>query len=600
MDSRNHHNNTITIAVLPFENLSTDNDSEIYCKSFSLDLITELSRFKQFQIISFDSVRHLQSDSISTPEFLEKLKTNYFIGGSFRAHDDSIRINVQLLDSVSHHLVWADRFAGDKIELLELQESILIEVVSSLQQQLDYNLLSRIRRKSKTNLKAYECWLYGYNELKKGKLESDLKARDFFEQAIKTDPDYSLAYSGMSLTFFNEWSCQLWDRWEVSKNGAYEWAQKAIELDEQNYVASYILGRIFLYKSAYDTAEHYLRKSLRLNSNDPDSLIQIALCFNYLGYKEDAYKLYKKALRLNPAGKEDYYPIGAIILFELEQFSKSLGLFRSTAKAPYVDLELFKASIYYEMGDIEKMNISLDNFMAAYNGMICHDNKGTINDAAHWVAKINPYKHGSRIEPFLEHITQGEYKTETLASASSLIATKEHKECNFFKEDVFWNLSYFGDNARLKERKGFIDIHKLLKCAETPVHCTELMDIPVLFEGEKVFDQKAKRNYQNKILSLQNEIDIAEKNQDFEKAGQLQEEYEEILEHLTNSLGLQGQVRSNGDSVERARSAVTWRIRSAISKIEEVLPTLGRHLSNSIQTGNFCSYEPEKPLNWNL
>lgn len=524
--------------------------------------------------------------------------TNYFIRGSFRAHNNSIRINIQLFDSVTHHLIWADRFEGDRNELLALQESILKEVVSSLQQQLNYNLLNKIRRKPKTSLKAYECWLYGYNELKKGSLESDLKARDYFEQAIKIDPNYSLAYSGMSLTFFNEWSCQLWDRWEVSQNGAFEWAQKALELDEQNYVASYILGRILLYKAAYATAEHYLRKSLRLNSNDPDSLIQIALCFNYLGHGEEAYTLYEKALRLNPAVKEAYYPIGAIILFELGQFSQSLELFLSITKAPYVDLNLFKAAVLHEMGDEEQMKICLDSFIKSYNKMICREKEGTISEAAQWVVKINPYKDGSRIEGFLGHITRGDYVPKPSEGPSSLLAARQ--ECSFLKEDEFWEVSYFGQSARLKERKGFIDIQRLLEDAETPVHCTELMGVPVLFEGEQVFDQKAKRDYQEKIRSLQTDIELAEGRQDFEKAGQLQEEYEQILEHLTNSLGLQGKIRSTGDSVERARSAVTWRIRSAISKIEEVLPSLGKHLSNSIQTGNFCSYEPEQPVDWNL
>ncbi|MGD8428006.1 MAG: hypothetical protein PVH63_10250 [Balneolaceae bacterium] len=598
MDPLKQHITTFTIAVLPFENLSIGNESELLCKSFSLDLITELSRFKQFQIISFDSVKHLQAGTISNGEMLENLMTNYFIRGSFRARNDCIRINIQLFDSVTHHLIWADRFEGDRKELLELQENILKEVVSSLQQQLNYNLLNKIRRKPKTSLKAYECWLYGYNELKKGSLESDLKARDYFEQAIKIDPGYSLAYSGMSLTFFNEWSCQLWDRWEVSQNGAYEWAQKALELDEQNYVASYILGRILLYKAAYSTAEYFLRKSLRLNANDPDSLIQIALCFNYLGYQEEAYTLYEKSLRLNPAVKEAYYPIGAIILFELGQFSKSLELFRSVAKAPYVDLDLFKAAVLHEIGDEEQMTICLDRFITSYNKMICREKEGTISDAVHWVIKINPYKDGSRIEGFLWHITQGDYDPKL--SEALLSSDVERQACSFLKEDEFWKFSYLGQSARLKERKGFIDIQKLLQDAGTPVHCTELMGIPVLYEGEQVFDQKAKRNYQKKIRSLQNDIALAERRQDFEKAGQLQEEYEQILEHLTNSLGLQGKIRNTGGSIERARSAVTWRIRSAISKIEEVLPALGKHLSNSVQTGTFCSYEPEKPVDWNF
>ncbi len=89
----------------------------------------------------------------------------------------------------------------------------------------------------------------------------DLRARDHFKKALEIQPDYSLGYIGMSLTYFNEWSCQLWDRWDVCKTGAYEWAQQAIELDDQNYVAAVVPGKIFLYEGSYETAEYYIRKS---------------------------------------------------------------------------------------------------------------------------------------------------------------------------------------------------------------------------------------------------------------------------------------------------------------------------------------------------
>ena len=93
----------------------------------------------------------------------------------------------------------------------------------------------------------------------------------------------------MSLTYFNEWSCQLWDRWEICKNGAYEWAQKAMELDDHNYVAAMVLGKIFMFEGSYDTAEYYFRKSLLLNANDPETIMQIAVTtYRYQKYKTRA------------------------------------------------------------------------------------------------------------------------------------------------------------------------------------------------------------------------------------------------------------------------------------------------------------------------
>ena len=73
-----------------------------------------------------------------------------------------------------------------------------------------------------------------------------------------------------------------------------------------------------------------------------------------------------------------------------------------------------------------------------------------------------------------------------------------------------------------------------------------------------------------------------------------------ILDHLSGALGLGGRSRQLGSAAERARSAVTWRIRNAIRKIASAHPRLGRHLENAIRTGTFCVYEPETPVDWAL
>src|SRR5690606_3329739 len=171
-------------------------------------------------------------------------------------------------------------------------------------------LLSKIKRRPKVAFRAYEHWLHGMEEVRKGSVESDLIAREHFERALAIQPDYALACSGMSLTYFNEWSCQLWDRWEVCKSGAYDWAQKAIELDDQNYIAALVLGKIFLFDGAHETAEYYLRKSVRLNPNDPDTVIQAAAYMIFLGHPDEALELFERTLRLVPAHQSAYLPFG--------------------------------------------------------------------------------------------------------------------------------------------------------------------------------------------------------------------------------------------------------------------------------------------------
>lgn len=584
----------ITIAVFPFENLTPVGEADIFCKAFAIDLITELSRFRQFQIVSYDTVEEQHNRKDIEYHLSGMLEIDYYVKGSFRQWESQIRINVQLINSKTYRVVWSDRFTGESEELMDIQENLLVELVSSLQAQLKLNLLSVIRKKPKINLEAYECWLYGMEELKKGSLENDVKAREYFQQAIDIDPGYSLAYSGISLTYFNEWSCQLWDRWELSQNGAFKWAQKAIELDEQNYVASCVLGRVFLYQRAFETAEHYLRKSLRLNSNDPESLINIALCFNYLGYEKEAFHLYEKALRLNPAASESYYPIGTIIAFELGDMEKAIAIANRSGQIPYVDFKAYCAAAWYELGNEEKMNECLSQFLECYSMVINKEPEATLPEAIAWMSNINPFKNGTRLEKFWAHITEGKINLKKRVESTPQLSY----ENRIRQETDFWEFTYDDDTIRLAAVKGFSDIKVLIDNPGIPVHCSELMGVAVLSNGETVIDEKAKEEYRKKITELQNDLAEADDHQDYKRAEVLQEEYEQLIEHLSDSLGLQGKIRQIGNPVEKARSAVTWRIRNAISKIEQDHSSLGKHLSNSIKTGTFCSYEPEKPIEW--
>lgn len=588
---------TITLAVFPFENLTPGSEADILCKSVCIDLITELSRFRQFYIISFDSVKHINTDTVSEYEFVEHMKPDYFVRGSFRSDQNHIRINAQLLDSRTQRLIWADRFDGDMEQLLEMQEDLLRKLVASLQKYVNCDLLSAIRNKPKTSLKAYECWLYGMDELQKGTLESDLKAREYFRQAIEIDPNYSLAYSGMSLSYFNEWTCQLWNRWEISQNGSYQWAQKAIELDEYNYVAAYVLGRVFVYQGAYASAEHYLRKSLRLNPNDPSSLITIAICFNYLGYTEEALKLYERAVQLNPICSERYHFIGAIILFELGEYRRALELTAKCGSIPYMDSELFIAAVWYELGDMTKMQVHWHRFLETYTRVINKGEPCEPREAMEWMFKINPYRKSSRLERLYQSVLGNEVALNTPSKPNKLAAF--HFTNNIFqKRGDIWQISFEGMCVQLTEVKGFINVQQLLTHPGQPVHCAELMEIKVTSTGEPVLDKKAKQSYRKKILDLQQEIAQAESDNDLGRLQSKQEEYERIVDHLSSSIGLNGRIRHAGNPIEKARSAVTWRIRSAISKIEQEHPSLGKHLTNAIRTGTFCSYEPEKPVKW--
>ena len=583
----------ITLTILPFEDLSQKKELGIFCRSFSTDLVTELSRFRQFLVIAIPP--HAVGDNFQTTNVFDSLQSDYFIQGTFRCDRDLVRINVQLYNSNTHQMIWGNRLEGNLTDLTDIQDNLVTEVIGVLQHHIHADLLSGIRRRQKVEFRAYEHFLYGMEEIKKGSVESDLIAREHFEKALEIQADYSLAHTGMSLTYFNEWSCQLWDRWEVAKNGAYEWAQKAMELDDHNYIAAMVLGKVFMFEGSYDSAEYYFRKSLLLNPNDPETLMQIAVSFIFLGFEKESLELHEKAIRLSPMNADKYSPYGIFIFFELGEFEKAAAVLRQNGNVKIANADAYYAAIYYYLEQPEKMIEYWNKFLEVYRRLITKGKDFTTQEAIEWMSKIIPYRYETKLNAFLTYITN---ESGAIVRVQRSNSRKNDRHNLFVKESSVWKVSYDGSLVQVPEVKGFYDLQKLLVEPRQLFHCAELMGSRVDGKGEKLLDEKARKVYQQKIIELQNDMHTAEQNSDYSQVEKLQEEYDQLIDYLSKSLGLKGKSRETGGTVEKARSAITWRIRKAIARIEQYHPPLGAHLSNAVKTGTLCSYQPEREVDW--
>ena len=198
----------------------------------------------------------------------------------------------------------------------------------------------------------------------------------------------------------------------------------------------------------------------------------------------------------------------------------------------------------------------------------------------------------------------------------------------FRKQGDYWPISYEGRQFSLRDLKGLRYIAYLLRYpgTESPV-----LDLVASVEGttqqskagwhagmteeqlaqdglalsdgngsESLLDLKAKNEYQTRIRELQEEIDEAESNNNWELAARRKEECDSIVDQLLAASGLGGRDRRTSSSAERARVSVRKSIGIALTRIEREHEALGQHLRNSIKTGAFCSYSPPTPTDWVL
>jgi uncharacterized protein with von Willebrand factor type A (vWA) domain len=153
--------------------------------------------------------------------------------------------------------------------------------------------------------------------------------------------------------------------------------------------------------------------------------------------------------------------------------------------------------------------------------------------------------------------------------------------------------------AHVPAVRGLLDIAQLLAHPTVELHCTALAGAPAdSGRGTEVLDNQARRAFRTRLREIESDLAAAADSNDPGRTERLEEEREQLLAELRRATGLGGRSRKMADTAERARSAVTWRIRNAIKKLEPAHPALARHLTNSVKTGVFCSYSPEKETRW--
>ena len=171
--------------------------------------------------------------------------------------------------------------------------------------------------------------------------------------------------------------------------------------------------------------------------------------------------------------------------------------------------------------------------------------------------------------------------------------------CVFHRDGDVWTIAFRGTESHLPDIKGLRDLATLLARPGHSVHAVELhTGRPPQTGADEVLDDRAKAAYRRRLAELESDIDEAEADHDPHRAEKARTERGALLTELSAAIGLGRRGRRLGDERERARKAVTARIRDAIDRIGRVDPALGEHLRGAVQTGTWCTYSAADPIRW--
>jgi hypothetical protein len=273
--------------------------------------------------------------------------------GSVRRAGQRIRITAQLINAAIGNHIWAERYDRELADVFAVQDEVTSNIVGTLAVELEEHSLEQARRKHPGNLLAYEHWLRGKKTSTipgPGKLE----ARRHFELAIAADPSFSRAYAGLADTYGTEaGEFLLLDEQREAREKAFQYAQKALALDEADCEAHTYIAWCYLYGGDCGQARKHMERAIKLNPNNADTLANAAFLLPFFGEPTVGVKYGETALRLNPHQPDWYFAFLSVALFAARDYPAALA-FRLRAPDLFIDSTFFGAAILAHMGRLDE------------------------------------------------------------------------------------------------------------------------------------------------------------------------------------------------------------------------------------------------------
>jgi len=289
-----------SIAVLPFDNMSSDPEQEFFSDGVTEDIITELSRERDLFVIARNSTFAYKGKSPDVGQVARELGVKFILEGSVRKAGSRIRLNAQLIDAQNNSHVWAERYDRSMEDVFEVQDELTQTISNTLLQKFRDTETERALRHTPQSIAAYDHYLRAFGLIskitKKGSEEAVREAR----KALEIEPDYARAFMVMAWTH----AYRAWSGWtedpEKELALSREAALKAVNSDKDDFWSHGALAFAELFARNHERALNAINRAVALNPNSADSHAMRGAILNFAGDPVEALEEMKLALRLNP------------------------------------------------------------------------------------------------------------------------------------------------------------------------------------------------------------------------------------------------------------------------------------------------------------
>lgn len=346
----------LSIAVLPFANMSGDAEQDYFADGISEDIITALSKLSQLFVIARNSSFTFKGQNVQVQEVGTKLGVRHVLEGSVRKSGNRVRITAQLIDAISGGHLWAERFDRDLTDIFAVQDDVTQQIVGALALNLTEDDRQRLAPERPRNTEAYDYFLRGRELWHRLTKETNAPARDLLQRAIELDPKLASAHAFLALTheldYLNRWSAAP----PESMAQAEETARRAVTLDGSDPWARWALGIAKLYTRRHDEAIKEAERAIVLNPNFAEGHVILGEALHYSGRSEEALQSFARVKTLNPYFPDVLLHFQASAWFQLGRYEEAVDLLmQRLARNAFTDVSrALLAACYGHLGRFDE------------------------------------------------------------------------------------------------------------------------------------------------------------------------------------------------------------------------------------------------------
>ncbi|MEJ2379228.1 MAG: winged helix-turn-helix domain-containing protein, partial [Pseudolabrys sp.] len=323
-----------SIAVLPFQNLSSDPEQEYFVDGTVEDIIAGLSRISWLSVIARNSTFPYKGKIFDVKQISRDLGVRYLLEGSVRKSGPRVRVTVQLIDTATGVHLWGQRYDRELDDIFALQDEIAMSVVGTIEPNLRKAELERIKRKRPDSLDAYDLVLQALPHAYSHMPDKAAIAIPLLEKALIIEPDYAAAHAPLALCYHARYGRA--GLREEDRVAAIRHAHAAIGSDGDDAIALGIAGFVIsVDERDHALAQELFERALTLSNSNALSLSCSSLALAWQGETTVAIERAQQALRLSPFDPLNYlaYNALAISYFHLRHYEQARDAARRSIKS---------------------------------------------------------------------------------------------------------------------------------------------------------------------------------------------------------------------------------------------------------------------------